>query len=86
MLDVDDLPDPVPCNKMSVAEPYVSLLDSINVDSDGGSSDLTEIASSTSTLKHQTSTHICQEPPIANAHAFSLIFTLLCSCQVVNLG
>ena len=80
MLDVDDPPKLGTCTTMSSEELNSGPMEPTNFDSDGESSDITEIASPTFTLKHQASTLTCQKPPIANAHACSRIFSLLCSC------
>lgn len=79
MIDMDDPPKLEPCTTMSSEELNSGSTESTKFDSDGGNSDITEVASPIFTLKHQGSTITCQEPPIANAHACSRIFSLLCS-------
>ncbi|OAA80880.1 cell division control protein 3 [Akanthomyces lecanii RCEF 1005] len=56
MLDVDDPPKLGTCTAMSSEELNPGPMQPTKFDSDGGSSDITEIASPTFTLKHQAST------------------------------
>lgn len=72
MLDVDGPPKLGHWSSMSYDELYSGSMDSTKFDSDGASSELTEVATPTSAIRNHNSTvQTCQEFPIANAHARS---------------